>query len=374
MVNLPDVASPKLPRVMHRSQLAPPPITNPDSNIFVSCLHLFSIWGKILEYTSQVQSGQPEEAWLASSTYSTLGMEFYQFETSLAQIHRFENVGLNSRSSEEVSQHMEYWSSWLLLQTTFHTGHALLNHPLLHALADSRPVNERPTFKPPSFLQQTVDQALLHAGWTSRLIRAAGDMGIRMNNPIIAHQVIVSATVHWIFSFATDPTIAARAISDLDQCYQFISNIATRWPRFAQKQKKATALSHLQAIARQTRGVLGPRGLSAPISSLLWNLIDPHATDIDFTVCSTLNPGGDRVPTKHLAQLHERSHSTSNTTQRTSEEVSPDAEEQQSLASVNFMQCPGGFLLDEELISAENHLSESLDFQFLGGFGNLGGL
>lgn len=241
IVNLPNVSIPKVPPAIHTTESLhsdnSSAVDTPQNNwnIFVYCLHLLSIWGKIIQYTMQGQCGQSEDAWLASSAYSDIEIEFYRFETNLAQIHRFKNVDFSSKSLDEISQYREYWSTWLLLQTTFHTGHALLNHPFVHVLRHDRPKARPDTFKPPSFIQRTIDQALLHSGWTSRLICMADDIGLQVTDPVICHQVIVTATVHWIFSFASDTSIAERALSQLDQCQKFVHNIANHWPQFAAK-------------------------------------------------------------------------------------------------------------------------------------------
>ncbi|KAK6823807.1 hypothetical protein RU639_006240 [Aspergillus parasiticus] len=241
--------------------------------------------------------------------------------------------------------------------------HALLNHPLIHVLGHDCPGTKRNTFKPPSFIQRTIDQALLHSGWTSRLIRIADDIGIQVNDPVICHQVVISATVHWVFSFASDSIIAERAISDLDQCRKFVNNVASYWPRFAEK---AIALDQLHLIARQTEGVLGQLGLPRAVSSLLWDLIDPCSKNIDLNIFSTFISSGERVPTEHLAQLHERSRSFNQQQWETQQVMGS------GLGPGTLTQYPNLFM-DEGLVCSEA-ITESLDFGFFGGVGSLGGL
>ena len=205
------------------------------SGIFSYCTDLLSIWGKTMEYRESMRLGQSKDAWMATSTYSDLVEQIYKFEISLPQIHRFKVLGLSSRSPGDIAQDKEYWASWLLLQTTFHTTHALLNHPIFHVLEYERSEDKRSNFRPPSFVQNTIDQAILHAGWTSKLVSLANDLNIEINDPVIGHQVIVCATVHWIFSFASNAAVAERAISDFGKCHRFIAQIASCWPQFKKK-------------------------------------------------------------------------------------------------------------------------------------------
>ncbi|KAE8312382.1 hypothetical protein BDV41DRAFT_565172 [Aspergillus transmontanensis] len=309
IATLPNLAIPKIPPAIADTESSH---SNPTSA------------SGVIEYSMPMQYDQSEDPWLTSSIYSDIELEFYKFETTLAQMHRFKNVNFSSRSSEEIFQYKEYWSAWLLLQTTFHTGHALLNHPLIH---------------------RTIDQALLHSGWTSRLIRIADDIGIQINDPVICHQVVISATVHWVFSFASDSIIAERAISDLDQCRKFVNNVASYWPRFAEK---AIALDQLHLIARQTEAVLGQLGLPRAVSSLLWDLIDPYSKNIDLNIFSTFISSGERQ-------------------QWETQQVMGSG-----LGPGTLTQYPNLFM-DEGLVCSEA-ITESLDFGFFGGVGSLGGL
>ncbi|KAJ5623063.1 hypothetical protein N7490_011668 [Penicillium lividum] len=307
--------------------------------------------------------GQPKDAWVASSTYSHLVEEIYRFEISLPQIHRFKNLGLSSRLPGDIAQYREYWASWLLLQITFHTTHALLNHPVFHVLGHERSGNKRSNFRPPSFVQNTIDQAILHAGWTSQLIGIANDLNIEMNDPVIGHQVIVCATVHWIFSFASNATVAERAISDLGKCQQFIVEIASRWPQFG---GKANVFHQLQNSLRQSDSPLGDRGLPGFTASLLWDLIDPFSMRSEMTAFPTSATVGKRVPTDHLAQLYEPPISGSDEYQdnRFGTEQDPYC--------APFIQFPG-ICMDEEFLSSEL-ISESLDLRYMSGRGPFGDL
>lgn len=204
-----------------------------DQGIIGYCIQLISIWGEATTYMRQIHTGQIEDAWLSTSTYHRLIAEFYKFEASLAQAHRYKTVREHLKSAAEVAQYKEYWTTWLLLQTMFHTVQALLNHPLFH-IATSRKPDSSFTLRPPSFLQHVVDQALMHSGWTVRLVRMMEELGMRICDPFIGYQVVVTATVHWIFAFASDDTVAERACSDFERCHGLILGMVGEWPHFGQ--------------------------------------------------------------------------------------------------------------------------------------------
>lgn len=201
-----------------------------DLGVSTYCLQLISIWGEVMAYSRRLRTEQVEDPWLASSTYQVLMSKYSQFEASLAQIHRFRNVGFQDLSTNELSQNKFYWIAWLQLQISFHGGHALLHHPVFY-ITNSRKFNAK--YPPPSFLQKAVDQALLHSGWIVRLFRTWEFLGFELNDPYLGHFVVVSATIHWIFQFANDQTVADRASSDFGECQRLLLNLASRWPQFS---------------------------------------------------------------------------------------------------------------------------------------------
>lgn len=125
-------------------------------------------------------------------------------------------------------------------------------------------------------------------------------------------------------------------------------------------------LDQLQNLVRQTDSPLGDRGLPGVSASLLWDFIDPSSMKPDMPNFSPSATVGERVPTDHLAQLHERPNSGRDEYQynRFGTGENPD--------SASLMQFPG-FFMDEGFLSSET-ISESLDLRYMPGFGGLGDL
>lgn len=360
----------------HSSSISATDRSFPSGSILTNCLQLISLWDKAIEYMEQRKLGQSANAWENNSVYSQIEEKIYTFETGLAPVHRFKNVDFCNRPPGEITEYREYWSAWLLLQTTYHSVHALLNHPLFHIFRHDLPRQHVPEVRPPSFTQRSIDQALLHAGWTSRLIRTAREMNIKISNPMIAQEVIVCATIHWIFSFANDSSVSQRAVSDLDECQRFLNDIAFSWPQLGDKVTflpthshfvfitwltlhQALALERLSNVAKNADYLLGRRNLPVATLPLLWNLIDPCVSDIDLTVFSRLNTLGEQVPTDHLLRLRDSPSRGS-------------AHNSQSRTSPDLTQYPVS-IMDDSFIFSEG-CSGLLDLRNLGDFGPLGDL
>lgn len=290
-----------------------------DLGINAYCLQLFPIWHDVAAYLQQVRLGHTEDPWRASSTYNKLAENIYEFETGIAQMHRFRSVSFQTRSAEEFAEQNSYWIPWLLMQLTFHTSQALLNHPIFHIMIPRKPSS---LLKPPSFLQHTVEQALLHSGWTVRLIRTCDDLNHQINDPFVGQLVAVAGTVHWIFSFASDDPVAERAESDFEYCHRFVRGMADIWPQFSQSVSTPFILSTVAMATDILRQVSrldvlqslishpGPDGIPSIKPHLLWDLLDPSsATDEpDLSPHSSI-PAGQRVSTRYLVPLRESSDS-----------------------------------------------------------------
>lgn len=200
-----------------------------DVGITAYCIQILTIWSHIVSFMRQMRSSTAEDLSALTSPYHRLVSEFYKFEAMYPQTHRFSHVSFESRSSIELVEQREYWTAWILLQVTYHTARALLNHPILHIVPNRK--HKRP--QPASFLQQTVDESILHSGWAVRLFRICDDIGFEINNPFIGHLASITATVHWIFQFSSEKGIAEKARANLVICQQFLGKMSKQWPHLS---------------------------------------------------------------------------------------------------------------------------------------------
>ncbi|PYH49448.1 uncharacterized protein BP01DRAFT_379016 [Aspergillus saccharolyticus JOP 1030-1] len=272
-----------------------------DLGIQAYCLQVTGLWYEVLGYLRErLVNATDDDPWIASSRYHTLVAHYYEFETGISQRHRYRNLGFHTITASELLQHKEYWTAWLYLQVTFHAGQALLHHPLFHITHNRRASSKLP---PPSFLQQTIDQSLLHAGWPTRLVRTWGKHGIEVNDPFLGQLVATAASIHWIFQFASERTIADRARADFEQCRRFLTDLMARWPHVAGMVDK---LGYLQSLL-STQGT-GTSSIPPFKWSAMWDLLDPHPPHNSVEKChSGFVPGGQPLSTQYLVPLRESS-------------------------------------------------------------------
>lgn len=203
-----------------------------DSGALTYCIQIISIWGDLSSYLHELRFGKVEKPWLPNSANAQLVLQLYEYEATWSPNHNLRNASLPSRSVPELSMHQEYWTLWAFLQIAFHAVSGVLNHPFIHLVATS---GSSRIPKPKHFLQKTVDLALFHCGWVSRLLRTFDIFPFEINDPLVGHFVAATATILWFFQFVRDSKVSKKAREDREKCEQFLERVSVHWPHIAQK-------------------------------------------------------------------------------------------------------------------------------------------
>ncbi|KAL2430772.1 hypothetical protein ABEF95_013288 [Exophiala dermatitidis] len=239
-----------------------------DLGINAYWLDKISLWGDVAVYLHEVHAGKVETPWSTQSTYARLMMKMHECEAKLPQQHLLRNVSLSRRSHSEIAAQEEYWRPWAAMEIISHAVPAILNHPFLHIVA-MRSNQGVPQSR--LFLQQTVDQALFHAGWVIRLVRICE--GLEQHDPLTGHLVAATATIPLFFQFARDQKVAQRAKQDLAKCDDYLSRMSREWPHIA---PKLEILRNMQSVAqRAPETTEGSTTVTFP-PLMLWELLDPQ--------------------------------------------------------------------------------------------------
>ncbi|KZF23061.1 hypothetical protein L228DRAFT_142458 [Xylona heveae TC161] len=276
-----------------------PPIVTRDLGINAYCIQLLSVWCQIISYTKQMKCRGATDLGLSTSTYQQLMDKFYKFEASFPLTHGFKHTAFHKRTSTELSDHFEYWTAWLLLQVTYHTAHALLNHPIIYIV----PKHLQGAFQSPAFLQQTVDQALLHSGWVAYLFRICNDLQFETNNPFLGHLASVTATVHWLFQFAGDLNIVQKARANLVTCQEFLERMSAQWPHLSCLVQK---LRILQESVPDVDTLVNQPSIPLRKLPLYWELLDHSLSMVTLDdVVPDTGSTRSRVTTEYLVSLND---------------------------------------------------------------------
>ncbi|KAK6227490.1 hypothetical protein QIS74_01045 [Colletotrichum tabaci] len=250
--------------------LQPPPSTEGQAGRFdginSSFLRVISIWGDVTSYNHGVRCSRRERPWLPTSRYTELTQKMYEFEDQTALKHLLKNAAFTDRTPADVSENLEYWRPWVLMQITHHATSAVLNHPFIHISGLGEASRRQP---PRLFMQGVIDQAQYHAQWVGRLVQMCEAAQFDILDPLLGTLVAATATVAWVFRFAPDSSAASKSVACFDICEGFVRKVAASWPHIGQKVK---LLESLRGVSGQTRGDGDSVITFRP--SKLWELLD----------------------------------------------------------------------------------------------------
>ncbi|KAF5557168.1 hypothetical protein FPHYL_7757 [Fusarium phyllophilum] len=233
-----------------------------DVGIVATCLGYISVWGSIISYLRDIRNGANEYPWLATSRHNQLTVKLYELENITSHRHLIRNAPFPDQPPSELSENREYWAPWVLFQVMMHATQAILNNPFVQLVALRRAGRN---FQPRSFLQNTVDQALFHAEWVSRL-------------------------------FARDRKVSEKAKENLSICETFLEHLSREWPHIAEKVEILRTLNI--KVKKKRQSPQDDESSSATIQfepDMMWELLDPAMSGIDWS--SLCRSGGTYAAT-----------------------------------------------------------------------------
>ncbi|KAF2996772.1 hypothetical protein E8E14_004340 [Neopestalotiopsis sp. 37M] len=272
----PPALSRNVEEIAHLDASATDDFKPDDLGINAYYINSLSVWSDISLYLHKLRIGavELEQPWLPNSTFTKLSMKVYETESRMSDLHLLRAVHFHKRPPAEIREQQEYWHPWIVMQLIFHAAPALINHPFVHLSATRRA--RLPQSR--HFLQQTVDNALFHSGWVFRLIETCEDLLFDLHDPLIGHVVAATATIAWLFQFAADATVSARATKGFMQCGKLLRRLALLWPHIA---RKVEIIDSLQTIAdaEVPDGQDQNRHVTLPLPEL-WALLDPDSFEV----------------------------------------------------------------------------------------------
>ncbi|KAF5018011.1 hypothetical protein F66182_10037 [Fusarium sp. NRRL 66182] len=267
-----------------------------DAGITACCLGYISVWGSIISYLRDIRNGANEYPWLATSRHNQLTVKLYELENITSHRHLMRNAPFPDQPADDLSDNREYWAPWVSMQIMMHATQAILNNPFVQLVALRRAGQK---FQPRSFLQNTVDQALFHAEWVSRIVQMCADRSFEVNDPLIGQAVAACVSILWIFQFARDRKVSEKAKENLVTCETFLGHLSRKYPHIAEKVEILRTLN--VKVAKHQQTPQEDDSTSATIKfepDMMWELLDPAMSGIDWaSLCSSAKGKGAHAPT-----------------------------------------------------------------------------
>lgn len=187
---------------------------------------LTDVWQLARVYAAKRHITETVPPWAPSSDYSSVMQHHLEIDSRVPLMHRYEKNRIEEYAPEVLQQRRDHWGPWLFLQFVYSTIPCLLNHPFLLSL---RLANFRDSI-PHSFIQQSFENITRNTGWICHFLDVLEDKQFATSDPILAHCVVIIATIHLQHSFVTtDSDLRESAQKSLEKCMNFLWRMGSTW-------------------------------------------------------------------------------------------------------------------------------------------------
>ncbi|CAK7211063.1 hypothetical protein SCUCBS95973_001003 [Sporothrix curviconia] len=226
-------------------------------SIWLHMVRSASLWGLVRAYVWRCHHEQhhppatdpsARPPWHPDADYTAIHAQLFDMEGAFPVMFRYDASRFMDRPLDELLRHRDFWLPWMKIQVTYHTIHAVLNHPFLYSprVSQTRPGG------PNSFWKTSTDLALLHSTWIARILGMAHKKGLPMSDPFFVYAASVAITLHLYWSRAADPSIRTAAEKYIIVCRSLIAELAGHWPVCRNMEHDVEQLMKLSASSRPT--------------------------------------------------------------------------------------------------------------------------
>ncbi|WQF84380.1 Putative zn(2)Cys(6) fungal-type DNA-binding domain-containing protein [Colletotrichum destructivum] len=208
----------------------PPPDDppSPEKAISAAAADFSVVWRMAQTYAAATPvAPDAPPPWDSRSDYSRVLQCHHDMDCRAPQRFRFATNRIDRRDPAELRARRRYWMPFLLIQFVHETVPCLLNHPFLL----SRRLRHLRHTMPVHFIQQSFESLSRTAGWVVFFLDVLETKALAAPpDPVVAHCVVVVATIHLQHSFVRDPVLRGKATTGFDKCMRFLARMGAVWP------------------------------------------------------------------------------------------------------------------------------------------------
>ncbi|GKT40589.1 uncharacterized protein ColSpa_00770 [Colletotrichum spaethianum] len=252
--------------------MEPSPDDPPEKNISAVAADFCVVWRLARAYAASPVSPDAPPPWDSRSDYSQVLQSHHDIDCRAPQKFRFATNRIDRQTPEALQAQRRYWMPFLFIQFVHETIPCLLNHPFLLSM---RLRHLRHTM-PVHFIQQSFESMNRTAGWVIFFLDVLDKKSLTVSDPVVAHCVVVVATIHLQHSFVHDPVLRSKAKTGFDKCMTFLKKTGDIWPCVANMANNLRKLQDSVVIKAppSDRGDSASQNRSFSIDTqLLWNLL-----------------------------------------------------------------------------------------------------
>lgn len=198
----------------------------PEKSISALAAYFSVTWRMARAYAASRVAPDAPPPWDSRSDYSMVMQSHHDIDCRTSAKFRFACNRIGDYAPEIIQAQRGWWMPFLFIQFVHETIPCLLSHPFLLSM---RLRSWRQTI-PVHFIQQSFEAINRNAGWVIYFIDVLEKKGVRVSDPVLAHCVVVVATIHLQHSFVPDPVLRGKAQAGFEKCMNFLKKMASIWP------------------------------------------------------------------------------------------------------------------------------------------------
>ncbi|RJE21838.1 hypothetical protein PHISCL_05822 [Aspergillus sclerotialis] len=229
---------------------------------------LAQVWQMAKVYAASHVANDVLPPWDPQSDYSRVMQRHLEIECCVPLKYRFAANRPADQDPTTCQQNRDYWGPWLFMQFIYAAIPCLLNHPFLLSM---RLRNFRYTI-PQAFIQQSFEAISRHARWIIYYLDVLEQLSFHLSDPVLAHCVVIIATVHLQHSFVQDASLRYKAERGFEKCMNFLCRMASVWPSVLSMCQNLRTLKDSIRVVPSPDGSQTKRSFSIN-SRLLWDTL-----------------------------------------------------------------------------------------------------
>lgn len=187
---------------------------------------LAEVWKMARSYAICNVASDASPPWNPRSDYSRVMQRHLEIDCSVPLKYRFAANRIGEKSLATLQANRDYWGPWLFVHIIYAAIPCLLNHPFLLSMR----LRHFRYMMPQDFIRQSFEAISRHAGWILYYLEILEKTTFRVSDPVLAHCMVVIATIHLQHSFVQETSLRNKAQRGFEKCMGFLSQMASVWP------------------------------------------------------------------------------------------------------------------------------------------------
>ncbi len=199
---------------------------DPDQGILTYMARAAEAWHMARAYAASQVSPDDPPPWDPQSDYSHVMLRNLELDCTFPLKYRFATNNFGDTAPEVLHEQRQYWGPWMLIQFLHAATPTLVNHPFLLSMR----LKHFRHMMPQTFMHQSFEQISRHTAWIICYLDLLEKQQFQVSDPVIAHCVVIVATIHLQHSFVEYEALRSKAKLGYDKCIRFLDRMKSLWP------------------------------------------------------------------------------------------------------------------------------------------------